>query len=145
MSDRYDDLKGPELAAELTRRELSVTGKVDELRDRLRADDERQAQAAADGPDPDSGGADPADVVPEAQEPREPTEYLPGAVVLTEEQARQLTRGEARLRAASKHVTPMTERKYIAGDRVTAVFVWASRKALVLPFGIEIDLSEEQD
>lgn len=145
MGDRYDDLTGPELASELTGRGLSVTGKVGELRARLRDDDEKRAQEPADGPSPDHVGEEQADDGSEVPEPREPVEYRPDGLVLTEEQARQLTRGEARLRASVKHVNPMTERKYAAGDRVVVIFAEHDRRALVLPFGIEIELTEEQD
>ena len=37
--DKYDALTGPELKEELTKRKLAVSGKVDELRDRLRESD----------------------------------------------------------------------------------------------------------
>ena len=44
MGETYEDMAGPALAAELARRELPVSGRVDELRARLREDDEKRAQ-----------------------------------------------------------------------------------------------------
>lgn len=40
--DQYDKMDGSALKEELTKRELGVSGKVDELRDRLREDDEKE-------------------------------------------------------------------------------------------------------
>lgn len=144
IKDRYDDMGGPALAAELADRELAISGKVDELRDRLRAHDaERAAQEDADGPDEVVEGEETGDEVVELPEPREPVEYAAGRLVLTEEQASLLTRGEAKIRAFVKHVNPMSERKYVEGDSVVAVLDHTARLALVLPFGIEIPLPEE--
>ena len=41
--DKYDEMGADALKAELKKRELPVSGKVDELRDRLREDDEKAA------------------------------------------------------------------------------------------------------
>lgn len=41
--DKYDDMKGDELKAELEKRGLAKSGSVDELRDRLRDNDKENA------------------------------------------------------------------------------------------------------
>jgi len=141
MGDKYDEMKGPELAEELTRREIAMTGKVDELRARLREDDEKRAQASADGPEPGGEGEETEADDAEIPEPREPARIQPYGVKLNEEQARLLTAGEARLAQFFKHVTPTGSRKYAAGDQVMAVASPEDTKVRVLPFGIEIELS----
>lgn len=145
MGDRYDDMVGADLAEELADRELPVSGRVDELRARLREDDERRAQQPED-PTVDAGeGEDTEADDVDVPEPREPVDYVPMAVVLTEDQARQLTAGEARLRQFTKHVTQMTARKYCVGDRVTGIAVPATGVLLVLPFGIEVTLETPEE
>lgn len=145
MGDKYDDQTGAQLSAELVKRELPITGRVDDLRARLREDDEKRAQAPQDGSDPDSEGeeteADDVDV----PEPREPVDYGAGAVVLTEGQARQLTAGEARVRQFTKHVSHLSVRKYCEGDRVTGIFDYPNALFLVLPYGVEITMEPEED
>lgn len=42
--DKYDAMDGPALKEELKKRELAVSGKVDELRERLREDDAKKAE-----------------------------------------------------------------------------------------------------
>ena len=44
-SDIYDNLTGPKLRETLGKRDLPKTGRVDELRERLRTDDKRKAEA----------------------------------------------------------------------------------------------------
>jgi hypothetical protein len=125
--DRYDEMSGAELAAEAQERELPLSGKVAELRERLRAADA-------------SEGAGTGEEASDLPEPREPVAYAVGTVTLTEEQARQLTAGEAKVRQFTKHVSPTPIRKYAEGDQVPAVLVPAEGYALVVPFGIRIDL-----
>lgn len=140
MSDRYEDMKGPELAEELAKRELPISGKVDELRARLREDDELRAQSDADtsNPDPEGEETDADDI--EVPEPREPLRIQPYGVRLTEEQARVLNAGEARVLQFTKHVSRVTPIKYAAGDQVMALGSPESTHVRVLPYGIEIEL-----
>jgi hypothetical protein len=146
VRDRYDEMSGPALAAELQDRELPLSGKVDELRDRLRADDaEEGAEPSPDGTDDVPEGAETGEEAFDLPEPRDPVEYAAGTLTLTEEQARQLTAGEAKLRQFTKHVNPMSTRKYAEGDQVLAVLVPESGYAIVLPFGIEISDSGSED
>ncbi len=143
--DRYAAMAGPALAAELAERALPISGKVEELRARLREDDEKAAQDDADGPADLVEGEEitPDDV--EETEPRQPVDYVTEPLVLSAEQAAQLTRGEARLRAFVKHVNPLTVRKYVEGDAVVAVTDEPNNVAVVLPFGIEVALVTEED
>lgn len=142
MGDQYDDMKGPELAAELAQRELGVTGRVDELRDRLREDDQKRAQADADGPDtPDEGdGTEEPEI--DVPAPRVPRREQPYGVRLTEEQARVLNAGTASVLHFTKHVNRVAARKYAAGDQVLAIGSPEDTKVLVLPFGVEIELTD---
>lgn len=136
MGDRYDEMKGPELAAELASRELPMQGRVDELRDRLREDDAQPANDPSAEDAPEESETDDVEV----PEPREPIRSEAMLVYLTEEQARALTSGEAALSRFMRHVMPIEAQKYCAGDQVMAVESDALR---VLPFGIEIPKPEE--
>lgn len=144
IRDQYDEMTGPVLVAELGKRELNVSGKVEELRDRLREDDVRRAEKAeADKNDPPQGeetGEDASDV----PEPRKPADYGPMVVILNEDQARVLNASEAGLKRHFRYVTPMASRKYAEGDRVTGIADWANNVCRVLPFGIEIELDSDQ-
>lgn len=144
MTDKYDEMTGPVLAEELAKRELPVSGKVDELRDRLREDDKaKAAQGDGDGSGTTSEGEEtPAGEV-EVPEPRQPVSHEPMMVVLDEDQARILTAGEARVRRFTKHVQAHTDRKYCAGDRVTGIADWENQLCRVLPFGVEIPIRAE--
>jgi hypothetical protein len=144
MGDRYDDLKGPELAAELSERELSVTGRVDELRDRLREDDEKRAQAAADGPDGGPATSDPTEAGPEVPEPRKPLEMAVLVLSITEDQARDLTAREAGVARFLKHVAPFEARKYVAGDRLVAVTADHRTAAVLGVVGLVVRLDSDQ-
>lgn len=143
--DKYDEMRGPELAEELAKRELPVSGKVEELRDRLREDDAKPVndppeapEGSEDAPDPETEGEE-----VEVPEQREPVDYDAGKVVLTEAQARVLNAGEASLRRHFRYVFGMAERKYGEGDTVVVVMDWANNVARTLPFGIEIPLDVE--
>lgn len=144
VNDQYTEMTGPVLAAELGRRELNVSGKVEELRDRLREDDrqraEKAAQADADGSDDAPEGEEAAEV-PSQREPADHSTVM--AVVLTEDQARALTVGEASFARFLKHVTGYTSRKYVAGDSVIGLADWENNVCRVFPFGVEIKLEEE--
>jgi hypothetical protein len=140
MGDRYDDMKGPELAEELAQRELPVTGKVDELRDRLREDDQKRAQEDADGADPADEGEGAPDEEIDVPEPRQPVEYSPMVVLLNESQARRLTAGEASIQRFTKHVSSISSRKFVAGDRVFGIADWENSVCRVLPLGVEIEI-----
>lgn len=144
--DRYDEMTGPVLAEELGRRELAVTGRVDELRARLREDDAKRAEKAAEAPDEGDGGEETDTDDIDVPEPRQPIGYDPMSVVLNEDQARTLNGAEARLRRHFRHVTPVAERKYCAGDRVTGIGDFENNVCRVLPLGIEIELErDDQD
>lgn len=144
IRDQYDDMTGPVLVAELGKRELNVSGKVEELRDRLRAHDAEQAQKAADGPDDTPEGDETDADSTEVLEPRAPVDYSPMAVVLTEGQARQLNAGETSIKRHFRYITSLAPRKYGAGDRVTGIADWENRVCRVLPFGVEIVLNVDQ-
>ena len=141
--DKYDEMTGPLLAEELARRELNVSGKVDELRARLREDDARRAQEGAD----ESGEAYEGEETQDVPEPRQPVDHDARALVLTEEQARKLNAGTANVRRFTKHVTPVPEVKYAAGDRVMAIRHPLNSGYSVLPHGVWLDedLTEQED
>lgn len=143
--DRYDEMTGPQLGEELSRRELTVSGRVDELRARLREDDARRAengdQGDADDPNPDPEGEDPETDDIEVPEPREPSVVEVVQVTLDEDQARALTAGEARMRQFLKHVNPIAEQKHCAGDQVLAL---ETDVLQVLPFGVQIPRSSAE-
>lgn len=148
MGDQYDEMTGPALSEELARRELPVSGRVEELRARLREDDEKRAQSNTDGPDETGGAPDTEDDESngvDVPEPREPVDYSPMAVVLNEDQARVLNAASAALRRHFRYVMSMSERKYCAGDKVFGVADWANGVCSVLPFGVEIELEQEDE
>lgn len=147
MGDRYDDMTGPALGEELSKRQLAVSGRVEELRDRLREDDNRkaeeEAQRAADGSDPTPEGEDTdADDV-EVPEQREPWDMEILRLELTEDQARELTRREAGISRQFKHVAPFEPRKYLPGDRVAGVTV-DRKTAVVLGTNVTLQLDNDQ-
>jgi hypothetical protein len=145
-TDKYDALTGPELGEELKRRELPISGRVDELRDRLREDDARKAaESNANVPDPGSEGEETEAGEVDVPEPREPLRIQPYGVKLTEEQARVLNAGEARVLHFTKHVNKVTAIKYAAGDQVMALGSPESTHVRVLPYGIEIELTRDEN
>lgn len=145
MGDKYDDMTGPTLSEELAIRGLPVSGKVDELRERLREND---AQKAEDASNPADEGDDTPYAENEAEEDaqpeRDPEHYEPMSLVLNEDQARALTAGEAKMAQFLRHVMPFSQRKYVAGDRVFGVVVREINACRVLPFGIEVPLDESE-
>lgn len=144
--DRYDDMTGPVLAEELGRRELPVSGKVDELRDRLREDDARKAdQGAQEGSADEPVGDTPSVEEVDVPEPRDPVDYDAGKVILSEDQARILNAAEASLARHFRYVFQTATRKYCAGDTVLVVMDWPNSVARVLPFGVEIPLDSDED
>lgn len=142
-ADKYDDMTGPMLSEELARRELPVSGRVDELRDRLREDDEKRAQASGGGPDDGSESEETEAGEVEVPEQREPVDQELIKLTLTEEQARELTRAEAAYARHMRYVFRFEPRKYLPGDGVAAV-TYDRRTATVLGIGATLALSEDE-
>lgn len=143
-ADKYDDMTGPMLAEELSRRELPVSGRVDELRDRLREDDEKRAQASGGGPDDGSESEETEAGEVEVPEQREPIEQELVRVRLDEDQARALTRAEASYARHMRYVFKVEPRKYLPGDEVAAVRFGDDGVVTVLGIGASLALSEDE-
>jgi hypothetical protein len=144
MGDRYEGMIGADLAAELAKRELPVSGKVEELRDRLREDDEAKAQKDADAPDPAPEGEETEADGVEVPEPRQPIEQFTVQCELSEETARELTRLEARVAQFLKHVAPSKPFKYCAGDRVIGIDL-GDGYVHVIASGVRIKVDTENE
>lgn len=139
----YDEMNGAQLGEELARRELPVSGKVDELRARLREDDEKRAQEAVTGSDDPAEGEETSGAEVEVPEPREPLRMEFLTLTLTEDQARELTRREAGIARFMKHVAPFEATKYLEGDQVIGVTVDRKTAAVLGVVGLTIELEPE--